>query len=99
MIIVVILEAFSDIFAKEWSLNQKAWLFSLALFGYILTNLFWLWALKNDVGLARGAVVFSAGSAVLGVMSGFLIYKETFTTLETIGIILGVVSLILIFWK
>ena len=99
MLVVVVIEAVSDIVAKEWSLRDKTWLFVVALSGYILTNLFWLWALKNDVGLARGAVIFSAGSAILGVVSGFLIYKETFTVLETIGIMLGLLSLIFIFWK
>lgn len=97
--LVVIFEAISDILGKEWSLNNRWWLFALALFGYIATNLFWLYALKNGVGLARGAVVFSAGSAILGVISGFLLYKETLTITQTLGVIIGLISLILILWE
>lgn len=99
MIIVVFIEAVSDIFAKEWSLKSHWILFTIAIVGYIATNLFWLYALKHGVGLARGAVLFSAGSAILGVVSGFLIYKEALPLTQVIGIILGLVSFVLILWE
>jgi drug/metabolite transporter (DMT)-like permease len=99
MALVVITEAVSDIFAKEWSLKSHWWIFAIAISGYIATNLFWLWALKHNVGLARGAVLFSAGSAILGVFSGFLLYKEVITITQLVGVILGLVSLILILWE
>lgn len=99
MIVVVFIESLSDIFAKEWSLKNHHWLFAAALTGYIVTNLFWLWALKEGVGLARGAVVFSVGSAILGVVVGLFYYKEVLSSLQVFGIILGMISFILIFWE
>jgi len=99
MVVVVLIEAVSDIVAKEWSLHDKLWIGAFALVGYIATNIFWLYALKNGVGLARGAVIFSVGSALLGVVSGLLLYKETITTLQFVGIIFGLVSFTLLFWE
>lgn len=99
MILVVCMEAASDIFAKEWSLKSHWILFAIAILGYIATNLFWLYALRHGVGLARGAVLFSAGSAILGVVSGFLIYKEALPLTQIIGVILGLASLVLILWE
>lgn len=89
----------SDIVAKEWSLHDKFWIAGIALAGYIATNIFWLHALKAGVGLGRGAVVFSVGSAALGVLVGLLVYKEPVTTTQLIGIVLGLISFILIFWE
>lgn len=99
MAIVVFIEFLSDIFAKEWSLKNKTLLVAIALAGYIVTNIFWLIALKNGAGLARGAVVFSAGSAVLGVLFGLLFYKEALNTTQIVGVILGLIGLVLIFWE
>lgn len=99
MIFVVLLEAFSDVISKEWSLHEKNWLYILALTGYLITNIIWLFALKNGAELARGAVFFSIGSAVLGVIIGLLVYKEVVTPLQLIGVILGLVSSALIFWE
>ncbi len=99
MIIMVVVEAVSDIVAKEFSLHDKLWIGGIALAGYIATNVFWLYALKAGVGLGRGAVLFSVGSALLGVLSGFILYKEQVTTIQFIGIVLGIVSFTLIFWE
>lgn len=99
MTIVVLIEAISDIVAKEWSLHDKLWIAGIALVGYIATNIFWLYALKAGVGLGRGVVVFSVGSAILGVLVGLIVYKEQITTLQLVGIIFGVISFTLIFWE
>ena len=99
MALVVFLESFSDILAKEWSLKSNNWMVAAALSGYLITNIFWLYALKNGMGLTRGAVIFSVGSAILGVLIGVLFYKEVLTPLQTIGVILGLMGAIMIFWE
>jgi len=99
IITVVFAEAVSDIFAKEWSLRSHWWIFAIAISGYIITNLFWLYALKNGADLARGAVLFSAGSAILGVMSGLILYKEILTPIQLLGVFLGIISLVLLLWE
>ena len=99
MVLVVVLESFSDILAKEWSLKSNNWMVAVALSGYLVTNIFWLYALKNGIGLTRGAVIFSVGSAILGVLIGILFYKETLTSLQTVGVMLGLMGAIMIFWE
>ncbi len=98
MTIVVLVEAISDIVAKEFSLYDKLWIGGIAMAGYIATNVFWLFALKAGVGLGRGAVLFSVGSSILGVISGFVLYKEQISTVQFIGVVLGIIASLLIFW-
>jgi drug/metabolite transporter (DMT)-like permease len=97
--ILVLFECLADILAKNWSL-KGGWFFAIgALIAYCIGNTFWLFALKNGSGLGKGAVIFSIASAVLAVALGFFLYKEPVSRLQLIGLILGLVSLVLIFWE
>lgn len=71
----------------------------LALFSYLVANTFWLFALKNGSGLARGAIIFSVSTAILATLIGLVFYKEQVTTLQLFGISIGLISLFLIFWE
>ena len=97
--ILIIFELIADIFAKSWSLKGGWVLATCALIAYLLGNTFWLFALKNGSGLAKGAVIFSIVSAVIAIGLGVLLYKETITKVQLIGVVLGLLSLILIFWE
>ncbi|MEK7182239.1 MAG: EamA family transporter [Patescibacteria group bacterium] len=100
LIILIVFELIADVFAKEWSLGNRSFFFAiLALFSYLLANSSWLVALKYGSGLARGAVVFSIASAILAVFIGLVFYKESLTTIQTVGVFIGLISLILIFWE
>ena len=70
-----------------------------ALVAYLLANTFWLFALKNGSGLAKGAVIFSVASAFLAVGLGLFLYKEELNTVQTVGVVLGLVAVGLIFWE
>ena len=97
--ILIIFELIADIFAKSWSLKGGWVLATCALIAYLLGNTFWLFALKNGSGLAKGAVIFSIVSAVIAIGLGVLLYKETITKVQLIGVVLGLLSLILICWE
>lgn len=97
--ILIIFELIADILAKNWSLKGGWILATGALLGYLIGNTFWLFALKNGSGLAKGALIFSIVSAVLAIGLGVFFYKEELTRLQITGVILGVLSLILIFWE
>ncbi len=99
LFILVILEATADIISKTWQLRGGWVLASLALLTYIIANTFWLISLKNGAGLAKGAVLFSVFSAVLAVIIGVMFYKENITTVQLIGLILGIISITFIFWE
>jgi drug/metabolite transporter (DMT)-like permease len=70
-----------------------------SLVAYLIANTFWLFALKNGSGLGKGAVIFSIASAVLAIILGFFFYKEPVSKLQFTGLILGIISLVLIFWE
>ncbi len=97
--ILIVFELIADILAKNWSIKGGWVLAGGALIAYLLGNTFWLFALKNGSGLAKGAVIFSIVSAVLAIGLGVLFYKETLTRMQIIGVLLGLVSLIFIFWE
>lgn len=70
----------------------------LAIAGYIIANVFWLYSIRNGSGLARGTVLFSLCSAIFAVLIGFLVYHETVDKIELIGVSLGIFAIALIFW-
>ncbi len=88
----------ADILAKEWSLHGLAIRWIGALLAYLLGNTFWLFALKNGSGLGRGSVIFSVASAIIATVIGVFLYKENLSTVQIVGIILGIVAVGLIFW-
>ena len=47
-------------------------------------------------GLARGAILFSVSSAVLAVVLGVLVYRESLTPANSAGLLLGLVALALL---
>lgn len=99
LIFLIIFESIADILAKEYSLKGHWYFWVLAISGYIIANIFWLWSIKTGSGLARGAIIFSIASAILALIIGLYFYSETTNKIQIIGMILGVFSLVLIFWE
>ena len=98
LLLLIFFEALADILAKTWSLHSVTWYAVAALLAYLIGNSFWLIALKNGSGLARGAAIFSVASAILAIILGIVLYKESVTRLQIAGMILGIISIALIFW-
>jgi drug/metabolite transporter (DMT)-like permease len=95
--LLIFFELVADIFAKEWSLKQHAiWLAVFALVAYLIANTFWLFALKNGSGLAKGAMIFSIASAGIAIILGYFIYKESLTPMQLTGLGFGIISLVLL---
>ena len=97
--ILIFFECVADIFSKNWAMKGGWILATGALAAYLLANTFWLFALRNGSGLGKGAVIFSICSAVIAIMLGVFIYNEHITKLQYLGVFLGIISLVLIFWE
>lgn len=97
--LLIIFEVVADIFAKEYSLKGNWYLWTGALLAYVIANVFWLNAIKNGSGLGRGAIIFSVASAIIAVIIGVYFYHENTNKIQLIGMGLGVISIILIFWE
>ncbi len=98
MSLLIAFEIFADILAKEWSLKSRPIFWIGAIVAYIIANSFWLYAIKNGSGLARGATIFSVASAIFAIIIGAIFYRENITQIQWIGMFVGVMALILIFW-
>ncbi len=99
IILLILLESLADIFSKEYSLKGHWYFWLAAIAGYIIANIFWLWGIRSGSGLARGAVIFSVGSAILAIIIGVYFYQEQTNKFQIAGMILGALSLILIVWE
>lgn len=99
LLLLIGFEAVADILAKEWEIKSGAHRFILSIIGYVLANVFWLVALKYGAGLTRGAILFSVGSAILAIVIGLLMYKESLTALQMLGVGFGLVAIILLVWE
>ncbi len=97
--LLVLFEACADIVAKKFALTNKLPIAISALLIYIIANVFWLIALKNGAELSRGAIMFSLLSYILAVIIGVGIYKEHLSLIQSIGVALGIVSLVMIMWE
>ncbi len=95
--ILILFEGIADYYAGKWGENGKVIFAVIAFVGYALGNLSWLIAVKDGSGLARGAIIFSVASALLAVGIGIFIYKEHLTTVQLVGVALGIISIGLIF--
>ncbi len=97
--LLIATEAVADIVAKEYQLKAGVIRFVGAILAYVVANVFWLVALRYGAGLTKGAIFFSVGSAILAIVIGLVLYKETLTTLQVIGIALGFIAIILLAWE
>ncbi len=91
--LLIVFEIIADILAKQYSLNHKMLFAILALLGYVTANTFWLFALRNGSGLARGAVIFSVATGIIAVVIGVGLYHETVSRQQIIGLVLGILSI------
>lgn len=96
---LILFEIIADVFAKEYALKGHWFLWVSAIMGYVIANSFWLWGIRSGSGLARGAIIFSVGSAVVAAVIGIYFYGEQTNKLQIAGIALGVIALTLIFWE
>jgi multidrug transporter EmrE-like cation transporter len=97
--IVIVFELVADVFSKEWSLHSSPLYWIAATGAYLIANIFWLFALKNGVGLGRGVVIFAVVTAVVASIIGIVFYKEQLEKIQLVGVGIGIFSLVLIFWN
>jgi multidrug transporter EmrE-like cation transporter len=84
-----------DYLAKKWSL-EPGWSFCAgALACYFFSSLFYLLTLTRK-GLVVSCVIWSISSIVAFLFVGLVIFHETLSGMQLIGVILGTISLILL---
>jgi glucose uptake protein GlcU len=96
LILLIIFEAIADYFAGGYGEKGKLYFAVFAILFYVIGNISWLIAIRAGSGLTKGAIIFSVASAVMAVIIGLVVYKETLTTTQAIGVITGLISIALV---
>lgn len=99
LVLVIIFELVADVLSKEWSLKPKLSFLLGGIIFYLIANVAWLFSLRFGSGLARGVSIFSVACTIMAIIIGLVFYKESISNLQIAGIILGIISLLLIFWN
>ena len=84
-----------DYFAKSWSLNQKTVFLVLAFLGYLGSSFFYIPTLLQK-GLVITSLIWSLLSILGFLFVGLVLFKETLSTLQIVGVCLGVTALIVL---
>lgn len=84
-----------DYLAKLWSVNKNGWLLLLALVAYSCSGVFYIPTLLRQ-GLVVTSIVWSIGSMVGFLAIGLVVFKESLSMAETVGVAFGVISLVIL---
>lgn len=95
IIVVAIFEVIGDILFKEWTIKNNTWLLISGIIFYMLATTFWAFSLKYQE-LAKAVVIFGVLTVIIGVLVGVFLYKEKLTSLNILGVTLGLACIILL---
>ena len=84
-----------DYAAKAWSMSHREWYLFLAFAGYFFSGFFYIPTLLRD-GLIVTSVIWVLLSTIGFLVIGILIFKETLSLTQTIAVILGVISVLVL---
>ncbi|KKT43473.1 MAG: drug resistance protein [Candidatus Wolfebacteria bacterium GW2011_GWE2_44_13] len=84
-----------DYFGKLWSTQQRPLFLVIAFLGYFGSGFFYLPTLLRE-GLLVTSIIWSLLSIVGFMVIGLLIFKETLTGIQAVGVGFGVISLVIL---
>ena len=84
-----------DYFAKKWSIDQKTLYLALTFLGYIGGSFFYIPSLLKE-GLVVTSIIWVVLSTVGFLFVGIVIFKESLTPLQILGVGFGMVSIFLL---
>jgi multidrug transporter EmrE-like cation transporter len=93
--VAVLFEAAADIYFKKWSMESRNILLGIGMALYTVGTLIWAYSLKYEF-LSKAISIFTILNLIVIVLVGVLFFKEELTTLNILGIILGVISVSLL---
>lgn len=84
-----------DIVMKKWVSSNNLWIFILGI-GIWLIGLFFLALSFKYKNIAVASVIFIIFNVVTLYIANWLLFKESISTLQTIGIITGMISVVIL---
>ncbi|MEN9647204.1 MAG: Small Multidrug Resistance protein [Candidatus Parcubacteria bacterium] len=93
----VLLEVIADVLFKYSVVQNKNsfWLAGIVL--YIIGTAIWALLLRYEQ-LSKAIVIFAVLNIILVVLAGVFIFNESLTTMQKVGIVLGIMSVMLLEW-
>ena len=88
-------EVVADILFKYWSINSRSIFIIGGVLIYSVGTFLWAYSLRYG-DLSKGITVFTVFNLIAVVLAGVFIFKEDLSTLNMVGIVLGVISVILV---
>nr|MDD3720660.1 EamA family transporter [Candidatus Gracilibacteria bacterium] len=87
-----------DIFLKKWALDNTIFMYAFSMILYLVGINFFALTLKES-NLAIASTILVTANTVILVIVSYFYFKEKFTLLQAIGIILSVFGVILLEWE
>jgi multidrug transporter EmrE-like cation transporter len=84
-----------DIVAKQWVVSNKNYLFLLVLFLYLFGLIFLIFSFKYK-NIAAASLIFVIFNIITLTLVSWFYFNERLTTIELIGIMLGLISVSLL---
>lgn len=98
LILIIIgasIEVFADIFFKMWSDKGGNYLIVAGILLYLIGTGCWVTSLKYET-FTKSGVIFLLLNITLLSLTGVFFFKEDISTINKIGILLGIVSIIMV---
>lgn len=93
--LAALFESFGDVILKKWAIDGKQIFFILGLVIYFFATIIWAFSLKYEF-LSKAISIITILNLIIVVLVGVIYFKENLSTVNKIGIIIGIISLILI---
>jgi drug/metabolite transporter (DMT)-like permease len=95
VIVGSVIEAFADIFFKVWNDKGGNYLVVAGIVLYLIGTGCWVTSLKYET-FTKSGVVFLLLNIILLSLTGLFFFKDELSTINKIGIFVGIVSIIMI---
>jgi multidrug transporter EmrE-like cation transporter len=82
-----------DVFMKQWSSNNSWLTFAIGLLTWSVGLVFLAFSFKYK-NIAVASLIFSLSNVIFLTLLSWLYYKETLTTYQIIGMLIGIVAVI-----
>jgi len=93
--ISAIFEVFADILFKKWAIGSKFYFLIIGLIIYFIGTIVWAFSLKYEL-LSKAISIFTILNLIILVLAGILVFNESLSIINKVGIALGILSMILI---
>lgn len=94
---IVLLECIALYSVKRYSQRKEELFLILSVLGYSVIPILLILLIREKQNIATVNIIWNILSTVYGLMIGVLIFSEKITPLQVLGIIMGTLSLLLIF--